>query len=58
VFGAVAGAIGSLGSIEAIKVLAGFGEPLADRLLTLDLRTMAFRRYKLRRNPACPDCAR
>jgi len=58
VFGAVAGAIGSLGSIEAIKVLAGFGEPLADRLLTLDLRTMAFRRYKLRRNPACAECGR
>ncbi|MGH9176615.1 MAG: HesA/MoeB/ThiF family protein, partial [Vicinamibacterales bacterium] len=42
VFGAVSGAVGCLGAMEAIKVLAGLGEPLAGRLLTFDLRDMTF----------------
>jgi bacteriocin biosynthesis cyclodehydratase domain-containing protein len=42
--------------MEAIKLLAGFGEPLADRLLTFDLRSMTFRHYRLRRVENCPDC--
>ena len=33
VFGAVAGVVGCLGAMEAIKVLAGLGEPLLGRLL-------------------------
>lgn len=57
VFGAVSGTVGCLGAMEAIKVLGGFGEPLAGRLLTMDLRTMSFRMLKLARNPACPVCA-
>jgi molybdopterin/thiamine biosynthesis adenylyltransferase len=58
VFGAVAGAAGTLAAVEAIKVLAGVGEPLAGRLLLGDLRDMSFRTVRLRRNPDCRVCAR
>lgn len=56
VFGAVSGTIGCLGAMEAIKLLAGFGEPLAGRLLSCDLREMTFRVRSLQRNPDCPVC--
>ena len=56
VFGAVAGTIGALAAMEAIKVLANLGTPLADRLLHCDLRSMHFEILKTRRNPACPVC--
>jgi molybdopterin/thiamine biosynthesis adenylyltransferase len=57
IFGAVAGAIGSLAAIEAIKVIARFGQPLAAQLLTCDLRDMTFRKIIIRRNPTCPVCS-
>jgi molybdopterin/thiamine biosynthesis adenylyltransferase len=56
VFGAVAGSIGCLAAMEAIKVLAGFGEPLAGRLLIANLRDMSFRTVRVMRNPSCPVC--
>ncbi len=56
VFGAVAAAAGTLAAVEAIKVLAGLGEPLAGRLLAGDLREMSFRTVRLRRNPGCKVC--
>jgi molybdopterin/thiamine biosynthesis adenylyltransferase len=58
VFGAVAGAVGCLGALEAIKVLAGLGEPLAGRLLLCDLRDMTFRRMTVQRRPDCGVCGR
>ncbi|MGH7127676.1 MAG: HesA/MoeB/ThiF family protein [Planctomycetaceae bacterium] len=56
VFGAVSGAVGCLGAMEAIKVLAGLGEPLAGRLLTFDLRDMTFRVRSIQRDPNCAVC--
>jgi molybdopterin/thiamine biosynthesis adenylyltransferase len=56
VFGAVAGAVGCLGAMEAIKVLAGLGEPLVGILLIADVRTMEFRRVMLQRRPDCRAC--
>jgi len=56
VFGAVAGTIGSLAAMEAIKVLAGFGEPLAGRLLIGNLRDMTFRTVRISKNPSCSVC--
>jgi molybdopterin/thiamine biosynthesis adenylyltransferase len=56
VFGAVAGTVGCLGAMEAIKVLAGLGEPLLSQLLLCDLRDMSFRRATLKRRPGCPVC--
>ncbi len=56
VFGAVAGAVGSMGAMEAIKTLAGIGEPLAGRMLIGDLGTMEFRRVAVRRRAGCAAC--
>jgi molybdopterin-synthase adenylyltransferase len=58
VFGAVSGMIGCLGAMEAIKVLAGIGEPLAGRLLTCDLRRNSFKLLQLKRDPQCSVCRR
>ena len=56
VFGAVSGAAGCLGAMEVIKVLSGLGQPLLGELLTCDLRTMTFRKMKIKRNQDCPVC--
>jgi molybdopterin/thiamine biosynthesis adenylyltransferase len=56
VFGAVAGVIGSLGAMEAIKVLSGLGEPLAGALLLCDLRDMTFRKMTIHRRANCAIC--
>lgn len=56
VFGAVSGAAGCFGAMEAIKLLSGLGQPLLNVLLTCDLRDMTFRRIQLQRNPHCPVC--
>jgi molybdopterin/thiamine biosynthesis adenylyltransferase len=58
VFGAVAGVAGCLGAMEAIKVLAGLGDPLYGKLLTCDLRDMSFRKVSLCRNSDCLVCGR
>lgn len=56
VFGAVSGTVGCLAAMEAIKLLAGFGQPLTDRMLVADLRGMEFRCVRLARNPNCRVC--
>jgi molybdopterin/thiamine biosynthesis adenylyltransferase len=56
VFGAVSGAVGCLGAMEAIKLICGLGEPLLDRLLIFDLRDMRFRTVRTERRPACRVC--
>lgn len=52
----VVGIVGSIQATEALKVLAGIGEPLAGRLLVIDALTMDCRILKLPRDPACPVC--
>lgn len=56
VFGAVSGAVGCLAAAEAIKVIAGFGEPLYGQMLNADLRDMTFRKIEISRNENCPLC--
>ncbi len=56
VFGAVAGTVGNMGAVEAIKLLAGVGEPLSGRLLNMNLRDMTFQTVNLRRDPQCSVC--
>lgn len=51
------GIIGSIQALEAIKVLSGFGQSLAGRLLLLDARYMQWREIKLQKDPHCPVCA-
>ena len=55
-FGAVAGMVGCLGAMEAVKVIAGLGEPLYNRLLICDLRDMTMRTRSLQRTEDCPVC--
>lgn len=56
VFGAVSGTVGCLAAMEAIKILAGLGTPLAGTLLTCDLRSMTFSRRRIQRNSECKVC--
>jgi len=57
VLGAVSGTVGCLAAMEAIKLVTGWGEPLHDRLLTLDLERMIFQTLLLTRDPQCPICS-
>jgi molybdopterin/thiamine biosynthesis adenylyltransferase len=56
VFGAVSGTVGCMAAMEAIKLIAGFGEPLLGTMLTIDLRAMQFRRRQLQRRHDCAVC--
>jgi molybdopterin/thiamine biosynthesis adenylyltransferase len=58
VLGAVAGALGCLMSIEAIKLLTGYGKPLHSRMLIFNTFDMEFRKVNIRRDPDCPVCGR
>ncbi len=57
VLGAAAGVMGCLAALEAVKVLGGFGAPLAGRMLSADLATPRFSTYVVRRDPRCAVCA-
>jgi adenylyltransferase/sulfurtransferase len=50
------GIIGSLQANEALKLIAGYGEPLVGRLLTFDAQSTRFAEVKIRRDPHCPAC--
>lgn len=52
----VVGIVGSMQALEALKLIAGFGEPLVGRLLLLDASTLQWREMKLPRDPDCAAC--
>ena len=56
VFGAVSGMVACLGAMEAIKLIGGFGEPLAGRMAVADLRSMKFSEFKIARRSGCAIC--
>jgi molybdopterin/thiamine biosynthesis adenylyltransferase len=56
VVGALAGVIGSMMALEAIKTIVGAGEPLTGRLLIYDGLDAESRTVKLTPDPACPAC--
>ena len=56
VIGALAGLIGSLAALEAIKRLTGAGEPLTGRLWIHDALTGRTRTVRIAADPACPVC--
>jgi molybdopterin/thiamine biosynthesis adenylyltransferase len=56
VLGAVPGVAGSLAALEAIKLIAGFGDTLRGRMLVCDLRSFHVTKLQLHRIADCPDC--
>lgn len=56
VLGPVAGVIGSLQALEAIKVILAIGKPLVGRLLLFDGRQLTWDEVSLQRDPNCAVC--
>jgi adenylyltransferase/sulfurtransferase len=56
VLGAMAGVMGSLAAMEAIRVITGFGEDAAGKLLLVDALSLRFRSVKLPKDPGCAAC--
>ena len=58
VLGVLCASIGSIQVTEAIKLLAGIGEPLVGRLMIYDALEMAYRTVKVRKDPECAVCGK
>lgn len=56
VIGALAGAIGSMAALEAIKLITGAGRPLTGRMLLYDGLAGTSRVVTIPPDPSCPDC--
>ncbi|MFC5908485.1 adenylyltransferase/sulfurtransferase MoeZ [Streptacidiphilus monticola] len=56
VLGVLCASIGSIQVNEAIKLLAGIGEPLVGRLMIYDALEMQYRQVKVRKDPNCAIC--
>ena len=54
VMGALAGMLGSMMALEAIREIVGFGESLVGRLVMVDARAMRFETLRYARDPANP----
>ena len=54
VMGALAGVLGSMMALEAIREIVGFGEGLVGRMLMMDARAMRFETLRYSRDPANP----
>ena len=56
IFGAVAGAMGSLQAAEVLKELLGLGNSMSGKLLLYDALGPTFRTIKVKRDLSCPLC--
>ena len=56
VLGAMAGIVGSIQALEALKLLTGVGEPLLDTLLQIEGATMEHTRVATSRRDSCSSC--
>ncbi len=54
ILGALAGVLGSMTALEAIREIVGFGEGLVGRLVMIDARSMRFETLRYARDPANP----
>lgn len=54
IVGALAGIVGSMMALEAIREIVGFGESLVGRLLMIDARAMRFETLRYVRDPSNP----
>jgi molybdopterin-synthase adenylyltransferase len=57
VFGAVSGMVAAMAAVEVIKLITGIGEPIAGKMLWVNLRTMDFRKLPIARRSDCRICA-
>jgi molybdopterin/thiamine biosynthesis adenylyltransferase len=57
VFAPLTGIAGAMQAMEAIKLIAGVGEPLAGRLMIVDAKSAEWRSVKVSKDPACPVCS-
>ena len=56
VLGAMAGVMGSLAAIEAIRCIVPFGEDSAGKLLVADALSLRFRTLSVPKDPGCLSC--
>lgn len=57
VLGVLPGMVGMLQATEVLKLLAGLGQPLSGRLLSVDVRRApSFREWRFQRRPDCHVC--
>jgi len=56
VVGALAGTIGAMMALEAVKILTGAGQALTGRLLIYDALAAETRTVRIGADPACPAC--
>jgi len=57
VFAPLVGIVGAMQAAEALKLIAGMGQPLAGRMLMLDGRSMEWTQVRMGRNLTCSVCA-
>ncbi len=50
------GVVGAMQAMEAIKLLAGIGEPLSGRLMVIDAKSAEWRTMKVVKDPSCTVC--
>src|SRR5262252_2274800 len=58
VLGVLCASIGSIQVNEAIKLIAGIGEPLAGRLMIYDALEMSYRTVRVQKDPECAVCGK
>ncbi len=56
IVGALAGHMSTLQAIEAVKLLIGAGDTLANRLILFDALAGEYQQLRWNRNPECPIC--
>ncbi len=57
VLGALAGVMGSIAAMEAIRQITRFGEDTAGSFLLFDALSFRFRTLSMPKDPGCPSCA-
>ena len=50
------GVVGAMQALEAIKLISGYGESSAGKVLIYDALSLSWRRLNLPKNPDCPVC--
>lgn len=56
VMGALAGMIGTMAALEAVRALSGWGQPLTGRLAIIDMLERRWREVGIAKDPGCTTC--